>query len=89
MNRCASRNTLQRLLDGTLPEPERAATDGHVETCPRCQAELGFLSDAPLPPEVADELRETPVPCQIVSPPNLPDIELMEVIGRGGCGRGG
>ena len=61
MNRCASRDTLRRRIDGDLPEPERPALDRHVETCPRCQAELGLLSDGPLPPEVAAELRRTPV----------------------------
>jgi len=88
MNRCASRDTLRRRIDGDLPEPERPALDRHVETCPRCQAELGLLSDGPLPPEVAAELRRTPVGGPPAVPkPALPDIELLEVIGRGGSGR--
>jgi len=43
VNRHLGEGTLQALLDGELPPPERAAAEAHLGTCPACAAELGAL----------------------------------------------
>lgn len=53
-------------LEGTLPEPERARFEAHLETCSGCQnylkqmeltiRTLGKLTEETLPPQSKDEL---------------------------------
>lgn len=64
---------LSALLDGELPEEERAGTEGHLESCPACRAYFEDLrairaalgrEDAPVPEgfaeRVMERVRETP-----------------------------
>ena len=44
MSDCPSRETLQRLLDETLPPGERPGVEAHVQCCPRCQEVLTKLT---------------------------------------------
>ncbi len=47
MTACPTRDDLAGLLDGRLGDPDRAAVEGHVERCARCQDRLDELTRPP------------------------------------------
>lgn len=51
MTGCPTIETLERLLDGSLPDPASASVREHLDDCPQCLSELDRLSED-------DELRE-------------------------------
>jgi WD40 repeat protein/tRNA A-37 threonylcarbamoyl transferase component Bud32 len=100
MNECPSREQLQQYCAGHLPPAEQSTIADHVLTCPNCrellappqedevtwralvrsgptgeEAEAGRLTPLTQPPATSAE-----------RPPQVPGYELLEELGRGGCG---
>jgi serine/threonine protein kinase len=82
---CPNRETLRRLLEGQLPEEQRTSLEGHVEGCSRCQRILDQLTNSVLPSELDEALHRSTL--SEPRKPSIPDIELLEVIGRGSSGQ--
>jgi anti-sigma factor RsiW len=63
MGNCPSAESLGRLLDEELTDPERTRVAAHVEECPACQETLHHLSSSsagPTPPHLLSTLTEAP-----------------------------
>src|SRR5262245_15911439 len=70
MGPCPTTETLGRLLQGLLDEPEATTVAEHVETCPTCREALDRLSD----------------PTCAVPLPRVAGYEVIAELGRGGMG---
>jgi len=79
---CPPAKVWQSWLDETLSPAERPACNHHLETCVRCQRLLDELTPAPAWSwlgELADADTAAPLP-------QVPGLELIEEVGRGGHG---
>lgn len=78
---CPDRESLQRLIEGHLSQEQTASLEGHVESCSRCQRFLDHLTASVLPAELDEALHR--LSDNEPRKPSVPDIELLELIGRG------
>ena len=102
MNDCPSAEQLDALLSERLPEDERPAVEGHVETCRACQDFLGRRVEedalpfgtshgdertpAQDPSYLRDLMASRPEPASPAPPARVPGYEVLGVLGRGGMG---
>jgi hypothetical protein len=87
MNPCPSEEVLSRFVDEQLAADVAAAVEGHVETCPECQAALSSLARSALPADQRGHVRAALFGTDAPSPPTIPGIELVSVIGQGAVGQ--
>ena len=92
---CPPDDSWLRLLDETLPEPERELLEDHLGDCRRCQEAIQALA-GPLPAGLDDlspgvsgllsPIISRALSYEPVRPPSVPGLTVLEEIGRGGMG---